>query len=346
MPFKMEIGHFRWMATHAAKYNLSSSAVKPFELDDLEEDEDVLSILEEMYGVKKDEVTLAHGTQEANMLAFASLRKEVEGAYGLLPEYEPIRVLPEAFGMSWQPVTSVHDIPPRSLLMISNPNNPTGKFLDGARLEELSEELTQKGSYAIIDSIFSEFVNLKPSLPLSNVVFTSSTSKFFTMKGVKLGWLVGERQLVKEAAGYADLLSPGPYEIELKYASTILKKREAVRDRNASIVGPNGQLLESMGIDYVKGMPIAFIGADCNLDSVDLAELLLKRDVMTIPGKFFGVGRGVRVGLGTATPKEFSEATSLTSDLLRECGSGRAISSRKTSWQRRGFFPFFTRLNR
>jgi len=187
---------------------------------------------------------------------------------------------------------------------------------------------------------------LKPSLPLSNVVFTSSTSKFFTMKGVKLGWLVGERQLVKEAAGYADLLSPGPYEIELKYASTILKKREAVRDRNASIVGPNGQLLESMGIDYVKGMPIAFIGTDCNLDSVDLAELLLKRDVMTIPGKFFGVGRGVRVGLGTATPKEFSEAISLTSDLLRECGSGRATSSRKTSWQRRDFFPFFTRLNR
>jgi len=317
----MQIGHFVWMNTHSGKYNLCSSAVTPFDLGELiGEASDVLEKLAEIYGVTKEEITLTHGTQEANFLAFASISNKVSKAQGFLPEYEPIRALPSVFGKSWDPIKGIDELDRGSVLLISNPNNPTGNFIDSKQLKELSAELVSKKSYAIIDSIFSEFVGLDMDLPLDNIIITSSTSKFYTMKGVKLGWIIANKSSIKEIAGYADLISPGPFDLEQKYTSIILGEKNKVRERNSGIISPNANYL--LGKDwgnYVKGMPIAFIGTSCSEEGINLSEKLLKMGVVTIPGKYFGVERGLRIGLGSISNENFKHAIEVMSEIMYQC---------------------------
>ncbi len=82
------------------------------------------------------------------------------------------------------------------------------------------------GAYAVIDSIFLEFVenNLR-DLPMENVVFTFSTSKFYTMRELKVGWVVGDDNVIREINGIIDLVSPLVIDLNLRYASILIRNR-------------------------------------------------------------------------------------------------------------------------
>ncbi len=282
-------------------------------------DVDVVSLLGELYSAGPDEIALVHGTQEGNFLSLMAIRHRVQRAFGFLPEYEPIRVLPPSFDLP----ASVADratIARSSVLLASNPNNPTGKYMSAHDLEELSEELEAVGSYAIIDSVFSDFVGLKLNLPLPNIIVTGSTSKFYTMSGVKLGWVVAERRLVQEVKGYADLVSPGPFEPEVKYATRALAHKRWFEDRNAATISQNEKELSRLDdVLHIQGMPIAFVASRCLEDSLSLANRLLELGVMTIPGYYFGVKTGLRVGLGNVSPGDFKAALEAIAQALASC---------------------------
>ncbi|WP_449462328.1 aminotransferase class I/II-fold pyridoxal phosphate-dependent enzyme [Tardisphaera miroshnichenkoae] len=316
----MQIGHFQWMRTHKAGFDLSSSGVTPVNPEDLEPiDTDVLSLLGELYSVSSDEIALVHGTQEGNFLSLVAIRHQVERAFGFLPEYEPIRVLPSALGLSAS-VAQEMPLPRSSVLLASNPNNPTGKYMSADDLEELSEELEAARSFAVIDSVFSDFVGLKAKLPLPNVIVTGSTSKFYTISGVKLGWVIAEKQLIDEIKGYADLISPGPFDLELKYAARAIAHKKWFEERNAATISQNERELARLDdVLHVQGMPIAFLASHCGEDSISLANRLLRLGVMTIPGHYFGVKTGLRVGLGSVNPSDFKEAVELIAQGLASC---------------------------
>ncbi len=324
----MQIGHFEWMRTHKAKFDLSSSSMAPVNPDRLEPaDADVVSILSELYSVSPDEIALVHGTQEANFLSLMAIRHRVERALGFLPEYEPIRALPSALDLP-SSVIEIPAIAPSSVLLASNPNNPTGRHMTAQELEELSEDLGATRSYAIIDAVFSDFIGLKAKLPLPNVMVTSSTSKFYTMSGVKLGWVIAERSLIKEIKGYADLISPGPFDLELKYAARALASKKWFMERNSAVISQNeGELARLGDVLHVQGMPIAFVASRCGEDSIDFANRLLEVGVMTVPGHYFGAKSGARVGLGSVSPSDFKAAVDLIAQVLASCDDQRMKAS-------------------
>jgi Aspartate/tyrosine/aromatic aminotransferase len=111
-----------------------------------------------VYGVSLGEVALTAGAQEGNFLAFAAARPEV--VITVVPEYEPIYGLPEAFGVRHVEVRDVWEaeLRPGALLFFSNPNNPTGRFLPLKELWELADDARRKGAYLLLDVIFSDFV--------------------------------------------------------------------------------------------------------------------------------------------------------------------------------------------
>ncbi len=95
----MEIGHFTWLRAHKARYDVSSSGVMPIPLDDvvrLGEAGNFIEDLMSVYGVDKRNLAITHGTQEGNFAALTALRELglIEKVTTVIPEYEPIRVLP------------------------------------------------------------------------------------------------------------------------------------------------------------------------------------------------------------------------------------------------------------
>jgi len=339
----MEIGHFKWLRSHTARYNLSSSGVMPITLGELVKLGQPGNIIDELtstYAIDKVNIALTHGTQEGNFAALSALRElGIDRVVTVVPEYEPIRALPRFLGLRHIEV-EVHEtllevinhIEPGAVLLLSNPNNPTGLFLDRKLLWELSDSLRRRNAYAVLDSIFLEFVeeDLR-QLPLENVVYTFSTSKFYTMSELKVGWVIGDEAIIKGINGIIDLVSPLVLELDLGYASILIRSRKWVRERNLGIIRPNVEVMRRLidalsggvKVYYTEYMPIFYMRVDCRgLTGTSLAEGLLARDVLVVPGHYFGKDDGVRVGLGSVKPETFEIAMKTIVNVVNsECSS-------------------------
>jgi aspartate/methionine/tyrosine aminotransferase len=339
----MEIGHFKWLRSHTARYNLSSSGVMPITLGELVKLGQPGNIIDELtstYTIDKVNIALTHGTQEGNFAALSALRElGIDRVVTVVPEYEPIRALPRFLGLRHIEV-EVHEtllevinhIEPGTVLLLSNPNNPTGLFLDRKLLWELSDSLRRRNAYAVLDSIFLEFVeeDLR-QLPLENVVYTFSTSKFYTMSELKVGWVIGDEAIIKGINGIIDLVSPLVLELDLGYASILIRSRKWVRERNLGIIRPNVEVMRRLidalsggvKVYYTEYMPIFYMRVDCRgLTGTSLAEGLLARDVFVVPGHYFGRDDGIRVGLGSVKPETFEIAMKTIINVVNsECSS-------------------------
>ncbi|BDR91602.1 aminotransferase class I/II-fold pyridoxal phosphate-dependent enzyme [Vulcanisaeta souniana] len=336
----MEIGHFIWLRTHRARYDVSSSGVKPIPLNDivkLGEAGNFIDDLVGIYGVDRKNLAITHGTQEGNFAALTALRElgRIDNVVTVIPEYEPIRVLPKFFHLRQTELNIkesltelLNHIERDSVLLFSNPNNPLGIFLGRKLLWELSDELRRRNAYAVIDSIFLEFVesNLR-DLPMENMVFTFSTSKFYTMSEAKVGWVIGDENVIREVNGVLDLVSPLVIDLNLRYASILLRNRNWVRERNLGIIIPNVDIMrrithevsDYVDISYVEYMPILYIRAKCRgISGNILANKLLTRDVFTVPGQYFGRDDGIRVGLGSVTRDDFENAMKIITNVINE----------------------------
>lgn len=316
---------FRWLRERQARWDLANSGVWPLDYREYlaEPGADLAGLVSELYGVDRRSVALTSGAQEGNFLALWVLRKRAEKVVVFPPEYEPIVLLPEELGLrrvegSGDPFGYVER---GAVLLFSNPNNPTGRYLAPRVLSELADEARRKGAYVVADIIFIDFVDGRPrGFPAENAVFNYSTDKFFT-SSVRVGWSFGDRAIVEAMSEAKDLFNPGPKELEARAGYGFLSRREEVRARNTAWISANwAALKKALGgaaVDYAEHMPVAFLRLRC--DGVEAAERLLARGVSTVPGRFFGVGKALRVGLARVRPEEFAEPLSALSEGLADC---------------------------
>lgn len=95
-----------------------------------------------------------------------------------------------------------------SLVIICNPNNPTGTFTGKSTLCSLTEKLAEKGCWLAIDEAFIEFTDGYPSNSMTaetarydNLIVVRAVTKFFGMPGIRLGYAVcGSRSIADSIA--------------------------------------------------------------------------------------------------------------------------------------------------
>lgn len=87
------------------------------------------------------------------------------------------------------------------VLVVINPNNPSGQFINVAKLIELAEHMRTKGGWVIVDEAFIDFhseYSLMPllgSLELSRVIVLRSFGKFSGLPGARLGAIGSNHQV-------------------------------------------------------------------------------------------------------------------------------------------------------
>ncbi len=88
------------------------------------------------------------------------------------------------------------------MVMLANPDNPTGSHLGGAQVRRLHAGLPEN-VLLVLDSAYAEYVSAADyELPVAlvdaarNVVMTRTFSKIFGLAGMRLGWLYGPPAVV------------------------------------------------------------------------------------------------------------------------------------------------------
>lgn len=91
------------------------------------------------------------------------------------------------------------------LVVICNPNNPTGKLMDKDLLLELLEKCCRTGTRLLVDECFMDFVDTEKAYSLSsklekyhNLIILKAFTKTYAMPGLRLGYCItADAELIK-----------------------------------------------------------------------------------------------------------------------------------------------------
>ena len=186
-------------------------------------------------------------------------------------------------------------------LIVASPGNPTGSMVSPARLKELAEYCEQRGIRFISDEIYHGIV-FDDETPQSTAcsysdeaIVVNSFSKYYSMAGWRLGWMVVPDYLEASIASLAHnlyLCSPTPAQVGALHAIDCREELDGhvERYRRNRDVMLNG--LPSVGFDRFTAPHGAFY-LYCHVqhlheDSVAFCvEMLEQAGVLAAPGSDF-----------------------------------------------------------
>ncbi|MBI5588733.1 MAG: threonine-phosphate decarboxylase [Deltaproteobacteria bacterium] len=91
------------------------------------------------------------------------------------------------------------------LVYIGNPSNPTGSVVEKETVLEAAGILERYGSTLVVDEAFADFSETRSvkreAVKRKNIVVLRSMTKFFSMAGLRLGFIVANSSIVKRFAG-------------------------------------------------------------------------------------------------------------------------------------------------
>ena len=173
-------------------------------------------VVAEYVGVERDRVVLLNGASEAYTLIPLALRVEkiviVEPTFGdrdieaLANELsiDIVRVAIELDkGYAKLDIAKLIDVARklsssyRTMLLLSNPNNPTTMYMRSDKLYEVVQEL--KHVYIVVDEAFIDFAtdDTLARVEEDNLIVLRSFTKILSIPGIRLGYLVASRKLAK-----------------------------------------------------------------------------------------------------------------------------------------------------
>ena len=208
----------------------------------------------------------------------------------------------------FQPTRALLDdvVGPLDGLVIASPANPTGSMLDGAALRRMVEYCAERETRLICDEIYHGITYAMPAetvLAFGNAaVVVNSFSKYYSMTGWRLGWMVLPDPLLRSVECLAQNLFIAPPTLSQHAALHVFDCRNEL-DANVARYARNrallldelpragfGRLAPADGAFYVYAQL-----SDADPDSVVLTRnMLAETDVAATPGTDFDPERGGR----------------------------------------------------
>ena len=87
------------------------------------------------------------------------------------------------------------------LVFLANPDNPTGRYLNDEVITWLSEACPK--TIFLLDQAYQEFVDISRWVPINteanNIVYTRTLSKSFSLAGIRVGFLLAQKQIIEKS---------------------------------------------------------------------------------------------------------------------------------------------------
>lgn len=191
-------------------------------------------------------------------------------------------------------------------VLIASPANPTGTMLEPQRLQEILGVCRKRGLWFISDEIYHGLTYGMPAETAlrhsDGVVVINSFSKYFSMTGWRVGWMVVPEELVRTVERLAQNLYIAPPTVS-QVAALGAFDGLAELEANRRIYAANRELLlaelPKAGLDRILPADGAFyLYADVSRftdDSLAFAKLMLEETgIAATPGVDFDEVRGRR----------------------------------------------------
>jgi aspartate/methionine/tyrosine aminotransferase len=192
--------------------------------------------------------------------------------------------------------------------LVATPSNPTGTLIADAELRNIRGAIVERGGALIVDEIYHGLVyGEHPRTALahgSDIFVINSFSKYFSMTGWRLGWMIAPEPYLREIDKLAQniYLSPpttsqraGLAALQPETLALLDERRDAFRSRRDYLV----PALRRLGFE-VPQMPEGafYVYADCSRHTQDSfqfsKDLLELAGVAITPGIDFGRYRAAR----------------------------------------------------
>ncbi len=362
-PFQME----RWQSTweNVVNYNLAESGVHPLSLQQLLSFSDIHSLghlslgytqtngdpklrekIAKLYpGANIENILVTTGSAEANFLVIWSCVEPGDEAVFMLPNYMQMWSLLRAFGSKVKPFYLREDLnwspdpaelkktvsKNTKLIIITNPNNPTGSILNQEARETIVNLAEWAGAWIFADEVYRGAElngQLTPSFwgTTKKVVATSGLSKAYGLPGLRTGWIVGPEDFIQKTWPYRDYTSISSSAVSHFLAQIALTPeiREKILKRTREILKTNLPHLQKwlaqqdglFNLVPPQAGAIAFASCKLNIDSVQLATRVLEeKSVLIEPGEHFAMGNHLRFGYGMEE-EAFLKSLALVSEVI------------------------------
>ncbi len=317
----------------------------------------IVRLYDERYGVAitPDRLLLTCGASPALVLALSSRFAPGDRIAMARPGYVAYRNTVRALNMTpveiacgpdehYQLTAAALDAldPPPAGVIVASPANPTGSVISRAELAEIAVICRRKGIQILSDEIYHglSYVGPQPSM-LSfapDAMVINSFSKYWSMAGWRLGWLLVPDDHIERARAFIGNLFLTPPSLS-QHAGLIAMDQSEVLEGHIEVYRTNRALmldaLPSLGLRSIAPPDGAFyIWADIDHltdDSVAFCEALLRdTGVATAPGVDFDPVDGrrfMRFSFAVSTPEIEEALRRLTPWFAAQPGSTTPRSS-------------------
>ena len=195
----------------------------------------------------------------------------------------------ENSGFRFDPESIIKAITPRTkIIVIANPNNPTGNFMDDAGFLKIA----QTGIPFVVDEAYVEFAGLDKSQvklikKYPNVMVTRTLSKAYGLAGLRFGYMLGVKEVISQIA--ATLIPWNVGTIPMWAALAALEDQDALKKRvefnNAQIRYFEDELEEVPGLKVLHshGNYILFDGNETGKKGDDMVAFALEKGIIFRP---------------------------------------------------------------
>ena len=201
------------------------------------------------------------------------------------------------------------------IILITNPNNPTGAILTEAEMDAIVQIARRAGAWIVADEIYrgAEVSGVTTSTfygRYSRVLITSGLSKAFGLPGLRIGWAVGPPKTIEAIWAHRDYTTIAPSIMSDQLARIAMEpeRREKIFARTRSIIRTNLPPLEKWIashadlFDYTppQAGAIAFLKYRLPIGSIKLVDRLrVEQSVLIVAGDQCGLPRHIRIGYGS-----------------------------------------------
>jgi aspartate/methionine/tyrosine aminotransferase len=347
-PFAME----RMQSTYEnqVEFNLSESGVHPLTLGELVDDaasrEALLAeglrytqsngtiplrtAIASLYpGATPEHVQVTNGGSEANYITTWNLVEPGDEVVMMVPNYMQTWGLARAFGATvreWPLVCgeskwridadALADVVSArtKLIIVCNPNNPTGARIDAADLDRIAAVAARHGSWILSDEIYRGAELDGRETPTiwdryERAIVTSGLSKAYGLPGLRIGWVIADPALISSLWSYHDYttIAPGALSDALARRALEPARRARILARTRGILNQNFPIIAEW-LDAHVGL-FSFAPPDAGaivyaryhhaINSTELVTRLRnEKGVLIVPGDHFGMDGYLRLGFG------------------------------------------------
>jgi aspartate/methionine/tyrosine aminotransferase len=269
-------------------------------------------------------VMITHGAIGANALVHETQVEPGDRVISVLPTYQQHYSIPESYGADVQILRLTEEtgfLPDldklaslatrgTKLIVINNPNNPTGSLMDAAYLEKVVAIARDAGAWLLCDEVYrgtdQEGSGVTASVAdlYEKGISTGSMSKSFSLAGLRLGWIVAPEELLRDVSIHRDYNTISVGMLDDYFAAMALQNADKILARSRAITRANLAILS----DWVDAEPliswtkprsgtIALLKYDMPVASAELcAALQAQTGVMLLPGSALDMEGYVRIG--------------------------------------------------